>query len=193
VLTVAKRKSKGGAAALRRTAIHEAGHAVLQTVLGIGCSGVTIVPSPGEGTAGHALHGGAWGKQGDKPGDPDDDVANLRLFAEDAFLLRHAIADYAGAEAVRRAAPRLKNWKAGAENDYREATFRLNEITEDPESVDLLFKYAQRRCELLVAHYWPEIQAVARALIKLRSLPPERSLRIIQSSLHARSAPHMGW
>jgi ATP-dependent Zn protease len=36
---------------LRVVAIHEAGHAVLQTVLGIGCGGVTIVPDNAKGKA----------------------------------------------------------------------------------------------------------------------------------------------
>jgi hypothetical protein len=187
---MATRESIG---ALRRTAIHEAGHAVLQTALGIGCKSVSIEPDHDEGTAGHVVHGGAWGKQAETPGEHDDDVASLRIFAEDAFLLRHAIADYAGAEAVRRAAPRRKDWKRGAESDYREAAFRLNEITEDAKSIDLLFKYAQRRCTLLVKHYWPEIQAVADALLKSRTLPAEQVLDIIRQSVDKRSARLMGW
>jgi hypothetical protein len=77
-------------------------------------------------------------------------VANLRLYAEDAFLLRHAIANYAGAEAVRHWKPRRKNWRDGADTDYEDAVDRINEITSDPESIDLLYKYAKRRCQLLV-------------------------------------------
>lgn len=165
----------------------------MQAMLGIGCKGVTITPNYKKGTLGATQHGGAWGEQGENPGDPDEDVANLRLFAEDAFLLRHAIADLAGAEATRRAAPKRKDWKAGAESDYREAAFRLNDITEDGQSIDLLFKYAHRRCALLVEHYWPEIQAVARALLKSRTLTAERAVTIIRKSLQARSATRMGW
>jgi hypothetical protein len=84
------------------------------------------------------------------------------VWAEDAFLLRQAIAHYAGGEAERRAAPR-NHRRASAKSDRREAQNRLNEITDDTKSINLLFKYAQRRCTILVRHYWPEIQAVRRA------------------------------
>ena len=91
-----------------RTAYHEAGHAVLMHALGIGYKTVTIVPNYEDGTAGTSIHGGEFGEQ-------DNDVAALRYAAEDAFLLRHAIGRYAGAEAVRRRWPRRKDWQAGAE------------------------------------------------------------------------------
>lgn len=148
------RRRTGGAIG---TAYHEAGHAVLQHALRIGCEAATIVPDFDEGTSGTATHGGEFGKRGRDLGEEDDDAASLRLWAQDAFLLRHAIANYAGAEAVRRWKPRRRNWEAGAESDYREATYRINEITPDAESIDLLFKYARRRCAILVENYWPEI------------------------------------
>lgn len=176
---------------LNHTAIHEAGHAVLQTALGLGCERVTIVSE--KDSAGHARHGGEYGKQAQGPDEADDDVANLRLFAEDAFLLRHAIADYAGAEAVRRAIPRRKDWKAGAESDYRQAAFRIGDITTDVKSIDLLFKYAQRRCQVLVEHYLPEIKAVAPELLEAQTLTGERVREIIRRSIDKRSAGLLGW
>ena len=42
-------------AALRRTAIHEAGHAVIGRVLKQVCGGATIVPNSDEGNAGHTI------------------------------------------------------------------------------------------------------------------------------------------
>ena len=160
---------------LRRTAIHEAGHAVLHIALGLGCAAITIVPDYEKGTAGTAAHGGEYGRPGEALGEPDDDVANLRLFAEDAFYLRHAIANYGGAEAGRRLDPQRADWRAGADSDYREASARINAITDDAQSLELLFKYAARRCELLVEYYWPEITAVADLLIEHRTITGEQA------------------
>jgi hypothetical protein len=178
---------------LAKTAYHEAGHAVLQLALGIGCEGITIVPNHAEGAAGAATHGGEWGKPAQGPDDQDDDVSNLRTFAEEAFLLRHAIANYAGAEAVRRWKPRRKTWRNGATDDYRRAVDRINQITSDTASIDLLFKYAQRRCRILVAHYWPEISAVASLALKRKSITGEQAREAWSKSLAARRGGLMSW
>jgi hypothetical protein len=175
------------------TAYHEAGHAVLQLALGIGCEGVTILANHAEGSAGAATHGGEWGKPAQRLGEQDDAVYTLRTVAGDAFLLRHAIADYAGAEAVRRWKPRRKNWRDGADSDYRNATYRINDITSDAESIDLLFKYAERRCYLLVEHYWPEISALAALLLKGKSITGEQARKVWWNSLLARRGGLMSW
>jgi ATP-dependent Zn protease len=172
---------------LMRTAIHEAGHAVVQIALGIGCKGVSIIPA--EATAGTTAHGGEDAKPASDIGEHDN-VATLRIYAEDAFLLRHAIADYAGAEAEKRSNPVL-DWKA--ERDEREATDRLNDITTDAESIDLLFKYAHRRCALLVEHYWPEIMAMADLLMEHRSLTGEQARQAFSKSMQARRGVNMQW
>jgi hypothetical protein len=169
-----------------RTAFHEAGHAVLMHALGIGCTTVTIVPDYDEMTAGSASHGGEFGKRARHPGEEDDDVATLRFAAEDAFLLRHAIAYYAGAEAERRHNPRLKDWKAMAEEDERKAAYRVSEISMDDECIDLLLKYARRRCVLLVENYWPEITAVAQLLLEQRTLTGEQVKEAFRASLNGR-------
>jgi hypothetical protein len=176
-----------------RTAYHEAGHAVLQIALGVGCAGVTIVPDLKAGSAGAASHGGEYGKIAEDFGQEDDDVATLRLIAEDAFHLRHAITCYAGAEAVRRWKPRRKDWRAGASNDYSVAIDRVNEITADEESCDLLFKYAMRRCAVLVEHYWPEITVVAQLLLKRKSITGEEARKVWVKSLRARRGGLMNW
>lgn len=176
-----------------RTAYHEAGHAVLQHALRIGCKRVTIVPDFSEGTEGCSAHGGEYGKPARDFGEKDDEVANLRTWAEDAFWLRHAIADYAGAEAARRWKPRRKTWRAGADSDYREAADRINQITTDVESIDLLFKYAKRRCAILVEHYWPEITAVAALLLKRRSITGDQVAKAFSKSLLARRGRLMSW
>jgi hypothetical protein len=175
------------------TAYHEAGHAVLQIALGIGCEGVTVVPDYGKGSAGASARGGAYGKMAESSGEKDDDVATLRLFAEDAFLLRHAIADLAGAEAVRRWKPRRKNWKAGSESDYRSASDRINAITRDAESVDLLHKYAYRRCTVLVEHYWSEISVIAAILLRQKLISGDKARKAFLKSLDARRGRILSW
>jgi len=169
-----------------RTAFHEAGHAVLQIALGIGCEGATIVSNVKERSAGSSRHGGEYGKDAQAPGESDDDVANLRLYAEDAFLLRHAIADYAGAEALRRWDPARADWRDGADSDYDSAIDRINQITQDAESIKLLFKLARRRCQVLVEYYWPEIGAVASLLLEKRTGSGKQVRATFLRSLNAR-------
>jgi len=176
---------------LRRTAIHEAGHAVLYLALGLGCKGATIAPDCNRGSAGAARHGGKWGAPAPRLGERDNDIATLRMLAEESFFLRHAIGCYAGAEAVRRWGAR--HWLSGAENDYREACYHMNDITDDEKSVDLLFELAQRRCEILVRNYWPEIKAVAERLLRSRTLDAETVRRIWCKSLLSREGCMMTW
>ena len=147
-------------------ALHEAGHAVLQAMLGIGCKRVTIVPD--DECAGASFHGGEYGHDVTDHEDEDDDVCRLRRYAEDSFWLRHAIAAYGGAEALRRSG--ISNYEAGAEQDLQDAADAINRLASDPESIDALFIIARRRCLALVKHYWPEIERVATALLQSRSL-----------------------
>ncbi len=108
---------------LMHTATHEAGHAVPYVYLGLGLRRVTIEPDYAEMSAGHAEHGGEWGDEGGGVPCPAcglfpsvGDAGELRLYAEDAFWLRHAIATYAGAEAVRQILPQ-EEADAGATAD----------------------------------------------------------------------------
>lgn len=120
-------------AELRRTAIHEAGHAVLSHFLGIGLRRVTIIAE--SDSVGRSTDGGEWPE--------DEDAATLRMFAPEAFWTRMAIIRYAGAEAVRRWSPRSR-WKDGAESDYNWAAIALEKITDDLECRRALHAYATR-------------------------------------------------
>lgn len=167
----------------RHTAHHEAGHAVLQFCLNLGCVQVTIVPDHEKGFAGVANHGGEW--------PTDEDAEQLRTFAEEAFFLRHAIADYAGAEACRRAG--YTDWRLGADDDYRNAMDMVNRITHDAESIRHLDAIARRRAVVLVEYYWPEIEAVATALLESKTLTGEDVSRIVRESLLARRGRLLSW
>lgn len=176
-------------AELKRTAIHEAGHAVVQIVLDLGCKTVSIEPD--DESAGRSTHGGEWGRQPTKPGEEDDDTATLRLFAEGEFWLRHAVADHAGAEAVRRSGYPL--WFEGADTDYRNAGDALDHVTGDEWSRDLLGLLAKRRCQVLVEHYWPEIQAIAKKLLRSRTIDGETARRFWSKSLTSRGGALRKW
>lgn len=164
------------------TALHEAGHAVLHVILGIGCKSVTIVPD-GE-FAGAILHRGEHGHH-------DDKVENLLECAEDSFWLRHAVASYAGAEALHRSG--ISNYQVGAEQDMRDVTDAIEQITSDAETIDALYIVAKRRCLALVEHYWPEIDRVAKALVDSRTLTGEQVGTIVRQSMSERNAAVVTW
>jgi hypothetical protein len=167
------------------TAIHEAGHAVLQVMLGLGPLRVAIVPDEAELEACPARRGGEFSDHG-------SDAEMLRAYAEEAFWLRHAMALYAGAEAVRQLRP-LVDGTCGAESDARVAVEAINRITDDPASCELLVALARRRCEILVDHYRPEIEAVAAALLDRDLLVGSEVDRLIRASLDARQPARLAW
>jgi ATP-dependent Zn protease len=178
-------------AELKRTAIHEAGHAVLHMALDLGCEGVTIKPNYAKGSAGAATHGGEWGHRATKLGETGDDTETLRTVAEGEFWLRHAVACYAGAEALRQSGDEA--WFLGADGDYSHARDAIDRITGDEWTQDLLGLLAKRRCQVLVEHYWPEIQAVAKRLLRSRTIDGKTARRILCESLSARGALIRGW
>jgi hypothetical protein len=178
--------SNGIQSELERTAIREASHAVLQVALGIGCRQTTIVADSEAGSAGSAEHAGEWGG-----GDCDEDVENLRFLAEDAFWLRHAMACYARAEAPRQYG--LQDAGERAKRGKRDAKDAINRITDDAQSIDLLYAYAARRTLLLIEHYRPEISAIANALLVKETLPGDEVLEIFAASLEQRDGRLLRW
>jgi hypothetical protein len=124
-----------------------------------------------------AKHGGEY--------PTEEDAEALSMFAPEAFWLRHATVLYAGAEAVRRAG--YEDWQAGADDDEHNTVDAINRITADDESIDCLYKLAKRRAVVLVEYYWPEIEAVASALLKSKTLSGEEVERIVHELLDARN------
>lgn len=158
---------------LKRTAYHEAGHAVLAHYLGVGLKAVTIVAD--DDSDGASIDGGEW----------NPDTEELRLIAADAFWQRMAIVRYAGAEAVRRLSPK-SNWRRGAGNDYHWAAIALEKITSDADSLRALSAYAKRRARLLVENYWPEIGKLASALSKKKTLHGQDVASLLSGSITKR-------
>jgi hypothetical protein len=163
-----------------RTAVHEAGHAALQIALGLGCALVSIVPYPSKGWDGFSAAAGPT-------------TAELStMVARDALYLRQAMVSYAGAEAVRQLIPTDPDPDAGADTDNRHAAkFIIHDIDPDTGSPELFFALAKRRCALLVAHYQPEIRALAHALEEKRILGGRYARKVFMKSLAKRSGELM--
>jgi len=163
-----------------RTAVHEAGHAALLVALGLGCTVVSIIPYLSKGWDGFC-------------GSARPTAAELSVMvARDACYLQLAMVSYAGAEAVRQLIPTDPNPDAGASTDERHAAeFIIDGIDPDTESPQLFFALAKRRCALLVAHYQPEILALARALEENRMLSGKYTRRVFMKSLAKRSGTLM--
>lgn len=163
-------------AKLHRTAIHEAGHAVLQIALGLDIVAVSIIPDLREGTAGWVLC------------ETDLATAELHTVGREAFSLGHVMACYAGAEAIRQLIPTDTDPDAGASRDEREAAkLIIDQIGGPDDAIDFLYSLAKRRCALLVAHYQPEIQALAAELEAKLILSGKVARKVFMKSLTKRA------
>jgi ATP-dependent Zn protease len=165
----------------RVTAIHEAGHAVLAVILDLGAGSVTI---ESDGVSAGIAH-----DDGDHP--RDEDAEALYMCAPEAFAMRHATTFYAGAHAVRRAG--FSDWMSGADQDYRSARHLAYDLTACPSSRDAIAKLCERRAEILVDHYWPEIEAVAAALLERSTIDGDELRRIVRESVRARAVGITVW
>lgn len=163
------------------TAYHEAGHAVMALMLDLGPGDVTI-KSDGQ-YAGIALDDGEFPR--------DEDAEALSIVAPEAFRMRHAVAYYAGAHATRRAG--AVNWRDGADQDYGGALQALDDVSPDRETVEALVRLSERRAEILVGHYWPEIEALALALVERETVAGEEVRTIVAASLRSRGSPVRVW
>jgi len=167
-------------AEIHSTAIHEAGHAVALLALGLGVVAVSIVPDLPSQTAGYVVGGKYTPARG------------LDMAGRQGFFLRRAMSYYAGAEAVRQLIPTDPNPDAGASSDTQKAAeLLIHEIGGNAEYVEFLFSLAKRRCALLVAHYQPEIQALAVALKEKRILSGRVARKVFLKSLTKRSGQLM--
>ena len=167
-------------AELHSTAIHEAGHAVLRIALGLDVLAVSIVPDLRKGFAGYVLY------------EKDTAAAGSHMAGREGFILRHAMVYYAGAEATRQLIPTDPHPDAGASSDERRAAeLIIDQIGGPAESTGFLFSLARRRCALLVAHYQPEIQALALALETKLVLSGKVARKLFMRSLTKRSGRRM--
>jgi len=167
------------AAEIHATAIHEAGHAAMGIALDFDVVGVSIVPDFRDRTAGRVLI-------------KDTTTSRANMSGREAFYLRHAIFCYAGAEAVRQLIPTDADPDSGTSRDQRNAAeLIIRQIGGNAEARDFLFSLAKRRSALLVAHYQPEIQALAGALEARLTLSGKVAHRVFMKSLTKRAGRPM--
>ncbi len=55
--------------------------------------------------------------------------------------------------------------------------------TDDPQSLRALRAYAMRRSRMLVENYWPEIECLARVLLKEKTLDAQRIASVLSGSI----------
>ena len=154
-----------------RTAIHEAGHAVIGRALGLRCGLATIVPNEAEGEAGHAINDSQW----------------LTLEAWEKLGLarevRHAVrgrimAFMAGAEAE---IVFFGNC-AGGDSDDR---VKIEEMAESSDSYlsredwECLEPRMRRQVHRLVKNHRARIERVASALMERETLPSAEIDRLL--------------
>jgi hypothetical protein len=87
----------------------------------------------------------------------------------------------------------VDDWRAGADDDHRNAADAVNRITTDDEAIDLLFKLAQRRATILVGHYWPEINTVAQHLLRAQKMTGEEVTTMVVDSIRKRGVGLRIW
>jgi hypothetical protein len=155
---MAKRRTTG-AAEVRRTAIHEAGHAVASYFLHVRMKHVTIVPE--RDSLGHVRHRRV---QFGRHGIFDDSLRGTDR-AE-----RHIIVCFAGQIAQRKYAPHSQ-WRIGGSMDQEQAMELFWHIASaDEKARNLQLQLLWRRTELLIELHWKDVRSVAAALLKRKTL-----------------------
>jgi hypothetical protein len=71
------------------------------------------------------------------------------------------------------------------------ATQALEKINDDRESLRLLQALAKRRARVLVKHYWPEIEALAKELTARTTLSGDEAQEVVEKSLRERGGGKM--
>jgi hypothetical protein len=168
-------------------AIHEGGHAAAAVALGLEVLSASI----GRATAWATRDG--WESWADVEyiSGPDTDV-------------HAAIVSLAGPEASKRWCP--DRWQPGTQtgsgSDFLDAARALDRDADRYQHLGIA-QYAVRRAtivldvrakaEQLVAYYWPEVQAIARALLEARTLHGDTVRRVFNDSFRARRGEPRHW
>jgi hypothetical protein len=159
---------------LRATAYHKAGHAVAAWHFGLQFKQVTIEPSANNETLGHVLH-----RRSTKWFNPDSDSGDrTRLRAE-----RHIITSFVSQLAegkIRRRPPRF-----GMEGDNKSALDMALHLCGSMKTADAYLNFCCLTSGDLVASHWSEIETVAAALLKRRTLNHEEMLEVIMQGTEA--------
>lgn len=168
-------KSGNKQTALRRTAIHEAGHAVVAWAVGSRIHGATI--TPGEDHLGQVRH---MPKVKDATLHGDVDRAQIRL----GHQIKIA---YAGALAVKRAYPHSR-WRAGADNDFHNAAGDVLRVYEDAPRQIAWTRLLTLDTEALLERNWHAVEAVADVLVKRKTMSGAEVKAVIVAAFQVKLA-----
>jgi hypothetical protein len=152
------------------TAYHEAGHAVAAVALRVGPVFASIVPDPAHGTLGHVKH-----RPWPSGPPPDADLPDrVRRHAEPRIILA-----LAGVVAEKRRHGRRHNW-VGADADTRAAIDYMGDFVSDRQ-LQPYINWMWARTEDFVDLRWPEIEAVALALLDRRTMRGREIRDVVRS------------
>lgn len=146
----------------KATAFHEAGHAVAAFYSGLPVHKATIVFDREHATLGHVRHHNPLHRA------PELDIYEMTPNVKDR-MERLVVVCLAGAIAERRHAGRAS--RAGASEDHHQAAgLALHLAGGSGDGATLLLRYLDWRAHNLVKARWPEIEAVAAALLEHKTL-----------------------
>jgi hypothetical protein len=158
-----------------RTAFHEAGHAAACIALKLRLSSVTIERTTIDDRSGWEVFAG---------------VTQVDLVDP----LRSAIVFLAGPAASRRLF--AGDNRTGMEGDFRRADEAIDAATGECSSFPSLSIYACRRADVahqvraaatqIAEHHWPEIVAIANALVERKTIGGDAAVQLFDRSLHTR-------
>jgi len=162
---------------LRRTAVHEAGHAVVAEIFALGCTEVTNAPNRDDGTAGFAISAmgeysvmQAWERRG------------IYHRGWRSALRASALVLLAGVAAERELLG-LSGAGLGASNDLRRVQWAVAELTPADGSRGITFLRLERAAATLVARHRVAIATLADAIVEHRHLSRELLAGIIERVL----------
>ena len=161
---------------LRRTAYHEAGHAVAAILLEVKIKRVSIVPDPDGLTLG-SVHHPRFGSNMH----PDIDVG---LKARDT-MEKQIIICFAGALTEKRIKGR-GNW-IGARHHHQVAAALSTYINSDNSTLEKHLAWLWARTESMQRqpHFWAAVEAVAAALLERKELSGDEAHAIAQAAIKA--------
>jgi ATP-dependent Zn protease len=166
---------KQAKSALAATAYHEAGHAVVGLRLRFRMKTATIVPR--DGVLGEVEHGKETYLYDDL--EFGRDSARSRRRGEEVIILR-----LSGLTAERRFRPRAASKHALDDHEHA-ADLALSLNGGDVEVTNAHIKDLSLRTDKLVADNWPQVEAVAQALLERRTLKGAEIAAIVREKDHA--------
>ncbi len=165
--------TKGEYGKLKKTAYHEAGHAVAAFALSKRFKKVSIIPSPTEDSLGRLL-GCDW----DSKLNPEfDEGARLRHLVEAQIIIF-----LAGPVAEAKLTGRYNH--VGASKDYHGAVFYASYVTGSSEETSAYINWLLERTKnILSTYHWDAVELLADELIKRREISYTATRKIIRKGL----------